>query len=188
LDISFHTFHPICTCDIIHPAGPGHPIDPQLRSAPAEMRTALRTGALRGLRPSTSATLRLDANNVRSRTTRRLPVVSSSGFHSKSQDCSEALGTAAKLPEAEPVPPAAPRERITLADIKERRAKAGRLIAPTASYSDADMFKAPVGSPNPLPLDPFSRLFTVKLDIPAANPCYLVATDSRQAESQTLGP
>jgi aromatic amino acid aminotransferase I len=110
------------------------------------MRTAIRTAALRGLRPSTSAPLRLDANNLRGCTTRQLPLVSSSGFHSKSRDCSEALGTAAKLPDAEPVTPLTPRERITIADIKERRAKAGRLIAPTASYSDADMFKASVSS------------------------------------------
>jgi aromatic amino acid aminotransferase I len=86
---------------------------------------------------------------------RRLPAGSSSYFHSTSQDCSEALATAAKLPDAEPVPPVAPRERITIADIKARRAKAGRLVAPTAAYSDADMFKAPVSDPNPLSATPY---------------------------------
>ncbi|KAK4129527.1 PLP-dependent transferase [Parathielavia appendiculata] len=112
------------------------------------MRTVLRTGALRDLRTSASTSLHSNFRNLRGRTTCRLPAVSCYGFHSKSQDCSEALGTAAQLPEAEPVLSAPPRERITIADIKERRAKAGRLIAPTASYSDADMFKAPtVGKP-----------------------------------------
>ncbi|KAK4165813.1 PLP-dependent transferase [Cladorrhinum sp. PSN259] len=70
-------------------------------------------------------------------------------FHSKSKDSSEALATAARLPEAEPVPPVSPRQRITINDIRERRAKAGRLFAPTAAACDADMFKAPsVGKPN----------------------------------------
>lgn len=35
-------------------------------------------------------------------------------------------------------------EPLTLAGIRARRAKAGKLDAPTASYSDSDMFKAPV--------------------------------------------
>ncbi|KAK4185536.1 PLP-dependent transferase, partial [Podospora australis] len=73
-----------------------------------------------------------------------------SGFHSKAKDgyLAEALAPTAKLPEAEPVPPVTPRQRITISDILERRAKAGRLVAPTASGCDADMFKAPsVGKP-----------------------------------------
>lgn len=36
------------------------------------------------------------------------------------------------------------RERLTIDGIKERRARAGKLYAPTASYSDSDMFKSPV--------------------------------------------
>jgi aromatic amino acid aminotransferase I len=100
------------------------------------MRRAIRTDALRGLPLSA--------------TTHRLPTPYVSHFHTKSRDYSEALGTAAKLPEAEPVAPVTTRERISIADIKARRAKAGRLIAPTASYSDADMFKAPVCGPKPL--------------------------------------
>ncbi|KAK4105812.1 PLP-dependent transferase [Parathielavia hyrcaniae] len=115
------------------------------------MRTILRTGALRDLRDlraPASAPLRSDFRNLRGHTIRCSPAASSSGFHSKSQDYSEALGTAAQIPEADPVPPVAQRERITIADVRERRAKAGRLVAPTASYSDADMFKAPtVGKP-----------------------------------------
>lgn len=35
-------------------------------------------------------------------------------------------------------------EPLTLEGIRTRRAKAGKLDAPTASYSDSDMFKAPV--------------------------------------------
>jgi hypothetical protein len=35
-------------------------------------------------------------------------------------------------------------EPLTLNGIKARREKAGKLVAPTASYSDSDMFKSPV--------------------------------------------
>ncbi len=77
-------------------------------------------------------------------------------FHTKSSDCSEALGTAAKLPDAEPLPPITPRETISVQDILDRRKKAGKLVAMTAAASDSDMFKAPVGlttlPPSP-PLD-----------------------------------
>lgn len=38
-------------------------------------------------------------------------------------------------------------EPLTVEGIKARRAKAGKLIAPTASYSDSDMFKSPVRLP-----------------------------------------
>lgn len=37
-------------------------------------------------------------------------------------------------------------EPLTLEGIRTRRAKAGKLDAPTASYSDSDMFKAPVSN------------------------------------------
>ncbi|KAF3762367.1 hypothetical protein M406DRAFT_46703 [Cryphonectria parasitica EP155] len=41
-----------------------------------------------------------------------------------------------------------PRESVTINDILERRAKAGKLVAGTAASSDSDMFKAPsVGKP-----------------------------------------
>jgi len=65
-------------------------------------------------------------------------------FHTKNKDCSEAIGTTAKLPDAEPVPPKHAKHSTSLADILERRAKAGKLVAGTAAYSDSDMFKAPV--------------------------------------------
>lgn len=70
-----------------------------------------------------------------------------------SSDGASALGThgpAAKLKDANPseIPPASGlggrQNAVTISDILERRAKAGRLIAPTASYSDSDMFKGPV--------------------------------------------
>lgn len=35
-------------------------------------------------------------------------------------------------------------EPLTIEGIKARRVKAGKLVAPTASYSDSDMFKSPV--------------------------------------------
>ncbi|KAL2180305.1 pyridoxal phosphate-dependent transferase [Thermothelomyces heterothallicus CBS 202.75] len=107
------------------------------------MRSAIRNGAFRGLPSLNSAPLRPGANGLRNHVPRRLLVPPSAALHSKSPDRSEALAPAAKLPEAESVPAVAPRERMSIADIKERRAKAGRLIAPTAAYSDADMFKAP---------------------------------------------
>lgn len=60
----------------------------------------------------------------------------------------EVLGTAAKQPDAEPFPVQKPNERVTVNDIKERRAKAGKLVAGVAAYCDSDMFKAPsVGKP-----------------------------------------
>ncbi|KAL2022694.1 hypothetical protein VTK56DRAFT_4775 [Thermocarpiscus australiensis] len=109
------------------------------------MRRAIRTPTLRGLPPSQP--LRSGQGSFREAacTTDRRRL-----FHSKSQDSSEALGQAAKLPEAEPVPAAVTpqQRRVTIADIRERRAKAGRLVAGTAAYSDADMFKAPsIGKP-----------------------------------------
>ncbi|KAH6853679.1 pyridoxal phosphate-dependent transferase [Chaetomium sp. MPI-CAGE-AT-0009] len=107
------------------------------------MRSAIRAGALRGLPPSANAPLHSGIKTARSCMPRRLSVPPASAFHSKPPDYSEAAAAAAKLPEAEPTPPPTPRERITIADIKERRAKAGRLIAPTAASCNADMFKAP---------------------------------------------
>jgi hypothetical protein len=137
--------------------GPGSrpsqlPLTPWRSSVPLPARTAMRsvirTGALRCVVPySASPRPHSGPSILRVRTTQQPPVPTHPYFHSKSRDASEALGTAARLPDAEPVPPVRPRERITIADIKERRDKAGRLIAPTASYSDADMFKAPVRRP-----------------------------------------
>lgn len=99
------------------------------------MRTVMRTRALCGA-PTTPF-----------HCGRRLPVPSYAGFHSKSGDSSEVSATAAKLPDAGTISPVTPRQRVTVADIAERRTKAGRLVAPTAAYSDADMFKAPVSQP-----------------------------------------
>lgn len=65
-------------------------------------------------------------------------------IHGAARRYSEALGTAAKLPDAEPIPTKKPRDAITINDILKRRAAAGKLVAGTAAYSDSDMFKAPV--------------------------------------------
>lgn len=65
-------------------------------------------------------------------------------LHNSTAKSQEVLATAAKLPEAESIPPKKPRDSITINDILERRAKAGKLVAGTAAYSDSDMFKAPV--------------------------------------------
>lgn len=54
------------------------------------------------------------------------------------------MATKAKLPDAEPIPAKKARDAVTIKDILERRAKAGKLVAGTAAYSDSDMFKAPV--------------------------------------------
>ncbi|KAH8880687.1 PLP-dependent transferase [Thozetella sp. PMI_491] len=73
----------------------------------------------------------------------RLPAAGRRSFHQKSKDSSEALGPAARLPDAEPFAPVTPRQKITIQDIHDRREKAGRLVAMTAAASDSDMFKAP---------------------------------------------
>lgn len=74
------------------------------------------------------------------------------GKENNSSDAN-ALGThgpEAKLKDAAPseIPPASGpggrQNAVTIQDIMERRAQAGRLVAPTASYSDSDMFKGPV--------------------------------------------
>lgn len=56
----------------------------------------------------------------------------------------EDIATPAKLPDAEPIRPKRARQSTSLGDVLERRAKAGKLVAGTAAYSDSDMFKAPV--------------------------------------------
>lgn len=65
-------------------------------------------------------------------------------LHSSTRRPHEVLGAAAKLPEADPIPVKKPRDVVTIQDILARRAKAGKLVAGTAAYSDSDMFKAPV--------------------------------------------
>ncbi|KAH6634321.1 pyridoxal phosphate-dependent transferase [Chaetomium sp. MPI-SDFR-AT-0129] len=116
------------------------------------MRSVIRTGALRDGPPSTTtAPAYSGIKNIPRTYTTAQPhhssLNSSPAFHSKAADCSpESLATPANHAEAEPpsvAPPVRHGERITIADIKERRAKAGRLVAPTAAYSDADMFKGP---------------------------------------------
>ncbi len=113
----------------------------------------IRHGPVRGIPPSPSGPLHTGVRSPRGCTTKRAPDLISSQSHSKAPDYPEAqsLPTAVKLPEAlpdaEPVPPMTLHKRVTIADIKERRAKAGRLVAPTAAYSDANMFKAPVCKP-----------------------------------------
>lgn len=65
-------------------------------------------------------------------------------LHVSSRRAQEVLATAAKLPEAEPIPVKKSSDRITINDILDRRAKAGKLVAGTAAPSNSDMFKAPV--------------------------------------------
>lgn len=123
------------------------------------MRSAVRARGLRGFPVATPTTPTTPLHPALRRVSAPAASASCSYFHSKSWDSSaEGLGAAAKLPDAEPVAPVTPRQRVTVADIAERRTKAGRLVAPTAAYSDADMFKAPVGNPNPgayTPLTPY---------------------------------
>lgn len=66
-------------------------------------------------------------------------------LHHSSKRTQEVLATAAKLPDAEPIPTKKRHDQVTINDILERRAKAGRLVAGVAAYCDSDMFKAPVG-------------------------------------------
>jgi hypothetical protein len=65
-------------------------------------------------------------------------------IHGSSKRPHEVLGTAARQPEAEPLPVQKPNDRVTVKDIRARRAKAGKLVAGVAAYCDSDMFKAPV--------------------------------------------
>ncbi len=113
----------------------------------------IRHGPVRGIPPSPSGPLHTGVRSPRGCTIKRAPDPTPSQVYSKTPDCFEAqvLPAAVKLPEAlpeaEPVPPVTLQKRVTIADIKERRAKAGRLVAPTAAYSDANMFKGPVCKP-----------------------------------------
>lgn len=119
------------------------------------MRSVIRTGALRGI-PANTATPQAHSgikNIPRTCATAQSPdssFNSSPTSDSKAADYSlESVATPAKHAEAEPssvAPLVTPRGRVTIADIKERRAKTGRLVAPTAAYSDADMFKGPVST------------------------------------------
>lgn len=55
------------------------------------------------------------------------------------------MGTTAKLPEKEEnIPVVTKKHGVTIKDILERRAKAGKLVAMTAAAADSDMFKASV--------------------------------------------
>ncbi|KAL2263232.1 hypothetical protein VTK26DRAFT_7651 [Humicola hyalothermophila] len=77
-------------------------------------------------------------------------------LHTKSRDCgAESIGTADKLPAAEPICSVTPtRRRVAVAEVTERRAKAGRLVASAAAHSDSDMFKGPtVGRPKAKRMD-----------------------------------
>lgn len=65
-------------------------------------------------------------------------------IHNSQQRPYEALGTAAKLSESEHIPVPKRSDVVTISDIKERRTKAGKLVAGTAASCDSDMFKAPV--------------------------------------------
>ncbi|KAF3055844.1 Aromatic amino acid aminotransferase C56E4.03 [Daldinia childiae] len=53
------------------------------------------------------------------------------------------------LVEKDPVAGQQAHDRLTIDGIKERRARAGKLYAPTASYSDSDMFKSPQAPDKP---------------------------------------
>jgi len=87
-------------------------------------------------------------------------------FHFKARDGSEALGTVIKTtgrPPAELGAKPATRQRVTMADIAERRANGGRLVAGTAAYSDTDMFKGRARNPNPSPIPLFGLFSSVIL-------------------------
>lgn len=71
---------------------------------------------------------------------------------------------------------------MTINDILERRAKAGKLVAGTAAYSDSDMFKAPVS---------FSLLFSSPEHIQHLNRVtdnnIVVVVVSRETKGKTMG-
>ncbi|KAI8965885.1 PLP-dependent transferase [Daldinia sp. FL1419] len=78
------------------------------------------------------------------RPTRRFGTASGTNAFSTSSRRLQSASTAdAMLVEKEPANGQLANEPLTIDGIKERRAKAGKLVAPTASYSDSDMFKSP---------------------------------------------
>ena len=63
--------------------------------------------------------------------------------HDVSKDPAGAAAPAGQ-PDLEPAAPKKLPSRVSISDILERRARAGKLVAGTAAYSDSDMFKGPV--------------------------------------------
>ncbi len=75
-------------------------------------------------------------------------------------------------------------QRVTIAEIYERRARAGRLVAPTAAYSDSDMFKAPLppgGKPRARRWD-----HLVSAESAARQPCVLKQAAARHLKKPGL--
>lgn len=118
------------------------------------MQGALINGSGSGAGPTTTPGHQLSSELVNGNGSKTEELALHS--HSESNDANtlEPLVRVAKLtdPDSSKIPPASKPGRqnaVTIKDILERRAKAGRLIAPTASYSDSDMFKGPqVGKPH----------------------------------------
>ncbi|KAK3337184.1 pyridoxal phosphate-dependent transferase [Cercophora scortea] len=98
------------------------------RSVRAVVASPLSRGAAPGTGTGTGPALTLN-HHLR---LRRRPAA---WFHSTTATAN----TAGDRSEAAPSRP----DVVTIADIEERRAKAGPLVAMTAAYSDSDMFKAP---------------------------------------------
>ncbi|KAK3906675.1 pyridoxal phosphate-dependent transferase [Staphylotrichum tortipilum] len=133
------------------------------------MRSALRTGALRGIPPaaassptgplrSSSSGISVGPRNLRGVNGKRLPA-SSVGFHSTASGqvveggevavggggggaTTGDSGGGVKV-EMEVGGELPRRSRVTLAEVGERRRRKGRLVAPTAAPCDAGMFMGP---------------------------------------------
>ncbi|KAL1841118.1 hypothetical protein VTJ49DRAFT_7396 [Mycothermus thermophilus] len=94
------------------------------------MLSTVRAGTRRGIS---------GLGNHIGRATRRSSVGGQSQFRSSSSEAVAPAVHFSAAPDTVPIPEKP--QRITISEIKERRARAGRLVAPTAAPSDADMFK-----------------------------------------------
>lgn len=103
------------------------------------MARAVALRAVRSLAPRSGHPTTTTGSYVHVYSGRRL-------IHNSPKRPHEVLATAAKLPESEPIPVQKPKDVVTISDIKERRARAGKLVAGTAASCNSDMFKAPVSS------------------------------------------
>jgi len=138
------------SCSLSH-----HRYGPHL---PVHMRSAFRAHAVHRalplqLRSSSPTVTSATCLVLRREQATKLSRIRHGGSHQSRDLHSEAVNASTATPAShiahqhEPTVAAIttpPRHRVTLAEIRERRAKAGRLIAGTAAASDADMFKGPV--------------------------------------------
>lgn len=104
-----------------------------------------------------------------------LRTVGRRSFYTSPRPSSENIGGTARLPDAEPIPVQKPRDSVTINDILERRAKAGKLVAGVAAASNSDMFKAPVS-------------YSVSKQLFQKNTKLIIILDRWKAKGEEMGP